>query len=105
MLIVNVYVSVLPGDVDAFLSASLANASASVDEPGIVRFDVLQQTDDPTQFLLVEIYRSPDAALAHKETQHYKTWRVTVDPMMAAPRRATKYQLCSPVGYELPPSA
>lgn len=105
MLIVNVYVSVLPGDVDSFLSASLANASASVNEPGIIRFDVLRQTDDPTQFLLVEIYRSQEAAVAHKETQHYKTWRETVEPMMAAPRRATRYQLCSPVGYEPQPRA
>jgi quinol monooxygenase YgiN len=67
-----------------------------VQEPGIARFDVVQQVDDPTRFVLVEVYRTADAATAHKETAHYQTWRDTVAPMMAEPRTSVKYAAVLP---------
>ena len=91
MLVVHVHVHVKPDQVEAFRSATLANARASVQEPGIARFDVVQQTDDPTRFVLVEVYRTPDAPAAHKATAHYAAWRDTVAPMMAEPRTSVKY--------------
>ena len=91
MLIVHVHVHVKPEAVDAFREASLANARASVEEPGIARFDVIQQVDDPSRFLLVEVYRTQQATADHKETAHYKTWRDTVADMMAEPRTSVKY--------------
>ena len=91
MLIVVVHVSVKPDAVDAFRAATIANASASLREPGVARFDVLQQADDPTRFVLTEVYRTADAPAAHKETAHYQTWRDTVADMMAAPRTSVRY--------------
>ncbi|MES2694337.1 MAG: antibiotic biosynthesis monooxygenase [Verrucomicrobiota bacterium] len=91
MLIVHVQVRVKPENVEAFKTATLANARASVQEPGIARFDVVQQADDPTRFVLVEAYRTPAAPAAHKETAHYATWRDTVAPMMAEPRTSVKF--------------
>lgn len=91
MLVVHVFVHVKPECVDAFKAASLANAAASVREPGIARFDVVQQADDPTRFVLVEAYRTAAAPAAHKETAHYAAWRDAVAPMMAAPRTSVKY--------------
>lgn len=91
MLIVHVHVQVKPECIEAFKGASLANASASVKEPGIARFDVCQQADDPCRFVLVEVYRTAAAPAAHKETAHYATWRDTVAPMMAVPRTSVKF--------------
>ena len=91
MLIVHVHVQVKPDCVAAFQAASLANARASVQEPGIARFDVCQQADDPTRFFLVEVYRDAAAPAAHKETAHYAAWRDAVAPMMAAPRTSVKF--------------
>lgn len=91
MLIVHVFVHVLPDFVDDFRAATLENARSSVQEAGIARFDVLQQQDDPTRFVLVEIYRTADAPALHKETAHYATWRDRVAPMMAEPRTNIKY--------------
>jgi autoinducer 2-degrading protein len=91
MVVVHVRVHVRAESVDAFRAATTANASASVEEPGVARFDVLQQTDDPTRFALIEVYRSADAVAAHKETAHYKTWRDTVEAMMAEPRSSAKF--------------
>jgi quinol monooxygenase YgiN len=91
LLVVHVACHVRPECVDAFREATLANARESVREPGIARFDVVQQQGDPTRFVLVEIYRSADAPAAHKETEHYKRWRDTVADMMAEPRASTKY--------------
>jgi len=91
MLIVHVAVHVKPGCVESFAAASLENARQSVREPGIARFDVVQQTDDPTRFVLVEVYRTPQAPAAHKETAHYQLWRDTVAPMMAEPRTSVKF--------------
>ena len=91
MLIVHVHVQVKPELVEAFKAATVENARHSLQEPGIARFDVAQQSDDPTRFVLVEAYRTPDAPAAHKETKHYATWRDTVAPMMAAPRTSVKF--------------
>ena len=91
MLIVHVFVHVKDDCVDAFKAASLENACNSVQEPGIARFDVIQQEDDPTRFVLVEVYRTADDPARHKETTHYQKWRDTVADMMAEPRSAIKY--------------
>jgi quinol monooxygenase YgiN len=91
MLVVHVQVHVKPDAVEAFKAASLANAEQSVQEPGIARFDVIQQEDDPTRFVLVEVYRTTADPARHKETAHYVRWRDTVADMMAEPRRAVKY--------------
>jgi autoinducer 2-degrading protein len=91
MLIVHVQVQVHSESVDAFIAATLENAGNSIREPGIARFDVVQQTEDPTQFVLVEVYRDEEAAKAHKETAHYAKWREIVAPMMSAPRVGTKF--------------
>lgn len=91
MFIVHVQVHVKPEFVDAFGAATIENASNSVQEPGIARFDVVQQLDDPTRFVLVEVYRTPEDPARHKETAHYKKWAETVAPMMAEPRSSVKY--------------
>jgi len=96
MLVVHVHVHVVPHGVDAFRSATLENAAASLTEPGVVRFDVIQQIGDPTRFVLVEVYRDDQAAARHKETVHYATWRDTVAPLMASPRASTKYEAAFP---------
>jgi len=91
MLVVHVHVHVKPEYVEAFKEASLANARESIREPGIARFDCVQQQDDPTRFVFVEAYKTPEAPAAHKETQHYQTWRDAVAPMMAEPRASVKF--------------
>jgi quinol monooxygenase YgiN len=96
MLVVHVHVRVKPECVEAFHQAAVANARNSVLEPGIARFDVVQQADDPTRFVLVEAYRTPEAPAQHKETAHYKTWRDTVADMMAEPRTSVKYNSLFP---------
>src|SRR5262245_4717908 len=96
MLIVHVHVKVVPGGIDAFRIATLANARASIQEPGVARFDVIQQEDDPQRFELIEIYRTSEAAAAHKATAHYATWRDAVAPLMAEPRSSTKYRAIFP---------
>jgi quinol monooxygenase YgiN len=91
MHVIHVHVHVRPGAVDAFLHATLVNADHSLREPGVARFDVIQQQDDPARFVLVEAYRTTEAIAAHKETPHYAAWRDTVAPLMAEPRSSTKY--------------
>ena len=91
MFIVHVFAQVKPDQVEAFKTATLENARHSSQEPGIARFDVIQQQDDPTRFVLVEVYRTPDDPARHKETAHYQKWRDAVAPMMAEPRSAVKY--------------
>ncbi len=88
MLIVQVAVHVTAESIDAFIAATIDNASHSVAEPGIERFDVLQHADDPTRFTLIEAYRDSGAPAAHKATTHYARWRDTVAPMMASPRQS-----------------
>jgi (4S)-4-hydroxy-5-phosphonooxypentane-2,3-dione isomerase len=90
LLIVEVLVHVRSDAVEAFGAATLANARASVLEPGMVRFDVLRDRDDPSRFVLVEVYRSLEAAAAHKETAHYRTWRDAVADLMTEPRTSRK---------------
>ncbi|MGD8523843.1 MAG: antibiotic biosynthesis monooxygenase [Desulfobacterales bacterium] len=92
MFIVHVFVHVKSDKVEEFKSASMENARNSLQEPGIARFDVIQQQDDPSRFVLVEVYRTADDPARHKETQHYQKWRDSVEDMMAEPRRAIKYQ-------------
>ncbi len=104
MLVVHVHVHVKPEMIEAFRATTLANAKASVEEPGIVRFDVCQQTDDPTRFVLIEVYRTAEDPARHKETPHYQTWRDTVADMMAQPRTSVKYSNLFPDndGWEYP---
>jgi autoinducer 2-degrading protein len=91
MLVVHVHVHVKPEYVESFKQATIANARASIKEPGIAGFDFAQQQDDPTHFVLVEAYRTAGAPAAHKETRHYLTWRDAVAPMMAEPRTSVKF--------------
>lgn len=91
MLVVHVFIQVKPDSIDAFKAACVVNATNSVQEPGIARFDVLQQEDDPTRFVLVEVYRSADDPARHKATAHYAAWRDSVADMMAEPRTAVRY--------------
>jgi quinol monooxygenase YgiN len=91
MLVVHVHVHVKPQFVESFRDATMENASKSVQEPGVARFDVVQQSDDPTRFVLVEVYRTADDPARHKETAHYQAWRDTVAGMMAEPRSSTRY--------------
>ena len=97
MLVVHVHVRVKAECVKDFITATLENAQGSLREPGIARFDVAQQQDDPTSFVLVEAYRTEDAPAKHKETAHYQKWRDTVAPMMAEPRTSVKYTNVSPL--------
>ena len=92
MLVVHVHVHVKPEYVEVFKQATIVNAQASSQEPGIARFDFAQQQDDPTRFVLVEAYRTAEAPAAHKETRHYQAWRGTVAPMMAEPRTSVKFE-------------
>jgi quinol monooxygenase YgiN len=96
MYLVHVHVRVKPECVDEFKQATIENASASIHEPGIARFDLMQQQDDAARFMLVEAYRSPEAAVAHKETAHYARWRDRVAPMMAEPRTSVKFDAVYP---------
>ncbi|HPA19352.1 MAG TPA: putative quinol monooxygenase [Verrucomicrobiae bacterium] len=97
MWIVHVFVRVKPECVDAFKAATMENARNSVKEAGIARFDVVQERDDPTRFVLVEVYRTAEDPARHKETAHYKTWRDAVEVMMAEPRRGVKFANVFPV--------
>ena len=96
MHIVHVFVHVKPEHLQAFLAATIENARNSVKEPGIARFDVIQQEGDPTRFVLIEAYRSQEATAAHKETDHYKRWRDTVADMMAEPRQGVRHTAAFP---------
>ncbi len=104
MIVVHVRVRVHQGREADFVEATRENARQSVREPGVVRFDVVQQADDPTRFVLVEVYRTPEDPARHKDTAHYARWRDAVEPMMAEPRRSVRYQAVfpGPAGWELP---
>jgi (4S)-4-hydroxy-5-phosphonooxypentane-2,3-dione isomerase len=91
MLVVHVHIKVKPELVDTFKEVTLANARESLKEPGIARFDLVQQIDDPTRFVLVEAYRTPAATSAHKATAHYAAWRDKMETLMAEPRYSVKY--------------
>jgi (4S)-4-hydroxy-5-phosphonooxypentane-2,3-dione isomerase len=96
MLVVHVHVRIKPECLEAFKTATLANARDSLQEPGVARFDVVQQQDDPARFVLVEVYRDAAAAAAHKEAKHYPVWRDAVAPMMAEPRFSVKFNNLHP---------
>jgi autoinducer 2-degrading protein len=96
MHVVFVHVHVTADCVIAFREAIFANARGSLQEPGVIRFDVFQQTEDPTRFTLVEIYHSAEDQLKHRETVHYQTWRDSVSEMMAEPRQGIRYLLLDP---------
>jgi len=91
MLVVHVFVHVKPEYLDAFIQATIENSRSSLQEEGIARFDFIQQIDDPTRFVLVEVYRDEQAPTRHKETTHYARWRDSVSEMMAEPRTSIKY--------------
>lgn len=91
MIVVHVHVHVREECIEAFAAASIENARNSVMEPGIARFDVIQQVDDPSRFILVEVYRTAEDPARHKESSHYKAWRDTVAEMMAEPRVGVKF--------------
>ena len=100
MLVVHVNVRVKHEHVEAFRAATSVNARASVREPGIARFDILQGEDDPTRFLLVEAYLTSGAPASHKETPHYQAWRAAVEPMMAEPRTSQRFENVFPPDAE-----
>ncbi len=91
MFIVHVFAHVKADAVEAFRAVTIENARKSVQEAGVARFDVIQQQDDATRFVLVEVYRTAEDPASHKETAHYKKWRDTVAEMMAEPRSSIKY--------------
>jgi (4S)-4-hydroxy-5-phosphonooxypentane-2,3-dione isomerase len=96
MLVVHVHVRIGPGQVEEFLAATLVNARASLAEPGVLRFDVIQDEADPAHVVLVEVYRDADASAAHKLTPHYAAWRDAVAGMMAEPRASTRFSAVFP---------
>jgi len=96
MLVVHVHVRVGPGRVEDFLAATQINARASLGEPGVLRFDVIQDQADPAHVVLVEVYRDEEASAAHKLTPHYAVWRDAVAEMMAQPRESARYSAVFP---------
>ncbi len=92
MHIVHVFIHVKEDQVEEFKTATLQNAQSSLKEPGVARFDLIQQPDDPTRFVLVEVYRTPEDAVAHKATAHYKIWQGIAEPLMAEPRTRIIYR-------------
>jgi quinol monooxygenase YgiN len=100
MLVVHVHVHVKADQVEAFRKATRTNAEESLKEPGVARFDIVQQIDEPARFVLVEAYRDEEAPAKHKETAHYAAWRDAVEPMMAGPRSSVKYSSVFPAEGE-----
>jgi (4S)-4-hydroxy-5-phosphonooxypentane-2,3-dione isomerase len=96
VIVIHVHVKVKPESIEAFKQATLENALNSIQEPGIARFDFVQQQDDESRFVLVEAYRSKEAQAAHRDTAHYLKWRDTVEPMMAEPRQRALYSALFP---------
>ena len=96
MVVTTVMIQVNKENIDDFIRATIPNCEASTAEPGNRRFDLLQNMEDPGQFILYEAYDSQEAAAAHKESSHYKTWRETVSPHMKEPRRGIAYRAIRP---------
>jgi quinol monooxygenase YgiN len=96
MLVVHVHVHVKPEAIDAFIAATRLNSSESLKEPGVARFDLIQEVDDPGHFILVEAYKNAEAPAAHKATAHYAAWRDAVADMMQSPRASVKFESLSP---------
>ncbi|MEZ4667783.1 MAG: antibiotic biosynthesis monooxygenase [Anaerolineae bacterium] len=91
MIVMLVHIHVKADNIDEFVAATKENAQNSVKEPGVIRFDVIQQSDDPTHFTLIEVFKDQDAQQSHRETPHYFKWRDTVTDMMAEPRQGIRY--------------
>jgi autoinducer 2-degrading protein len=96
MIVTCVYVNVKPDVIDRFIKATAENHEGSVKEPGNLRFDLIQQADDPCRFMIYEAYESDAASAAHKNTPHYLKWRDTVNDLMAEPRKGVKYNILYP---------
>jgi autoinducer 2-degrading protein len=92
MVVTTVMIRVKPSHIDDFINASIANHERSSEEPGNMRFDLLQSAEDPTAFMLYEAYESKEAAAAHKQTRHYEVWRDTVAQWMSEPRKGIAYK-------------
>lgn len=100
MIVTCVYIHVKPEDISGFIEATVLNHNDSVKEPGNLRFDFIQQADDPGRFMIYEAYESDDAAARHKETSHYIRWRDKVKGYMAEPRVGVKYNIIEPNSKE-----
>ena len=100
MLVVHVHVRIRPERIGDFLAATVINARASLAEPGVLRFDVIQDQADPAHVVLVEVYRDEEASAAHKQTAHYATWRDAVAEMMVQPRESARYSVVFPADHE-----
>ena len=100
MHILHVYLHVKPEHIEAFRAATIENAENSRKEPGVARFEVVQQADDPTRFALLEVYRGKEGHAAHRETAHYNKWAETVTPLLAEPRTRTIYTSVYPADAE-----
>ena len=100
MLVVHVHVRIRPERIGDFLAATVINARASLAEPGVLRFDIIQDRADPARVVLVEVYRDEQASQAHKLTPHYTTWRDSVAEMMAKPRESVRYSVVFPLSGE-----
>ena len=100
MIVTCVHIHVKSEWISSFIEASTENHLEAVKEPGNLRFDFVQQSDDPTRFMLYEAYEDEEAAAAHKKTQHYLKWRETIQDMMAEPRYGVKYNILQPQGSE-----
>jgi len=100
MLIVHVHIQVKSQWIDEFIIATKENAEKSRNEPGIARFDLIQEIDEQSRFVLIEVYRSPDDPHKHKQTEHYKKWRDTVENMMEIPRKSVKFKNTTPADEE-----
>lgn len=100
MFVVIANIQVKPEHVEAFRAACVENSKGSLQEPGCLRFDVLQQNDDPTKFALHEVYRTPEGFLAHKETAHYAAWAEKAGAMQAGARSSAKYERVHPIDGE-----
>lgn len=96
MIVTCVYAHVKPDAVNSFINATITNHFESVKEPGNLRFDFLQQSDDHSRFMIYEAYESEEAALAHKKTDHYLKWRDIVQDFMTEPRQGVKYNILEP---------
>jgi (4S)-4-hydroxy-5-phosphonooxypentane-2,3-dione isomerase len=100
MLVVHVHVRIRPERIGDFLAATVINARASLGEPGVLRFDIIQDQADPAHVVLTEAYRDDEASAAHKATPHYAVWRDTVADMMAEPRKSVRYSAVFPVSSQ-----
>ena len=99
MFVVHIYVQVKPEYIEEFKKISIENARSSVKEPAIARFDVIQQSDDPTRFILVEAYLDESGVANHKQTAHYNKWRETAEKMIVGERTRTRFEPVWPEKY------